>query len=164
MVRAQSSQHAPTVGAFSIRPGMDVFNADQTRYIGTVVGVRYGDGGGSGGQQEGGANPTGSETAPPSSPMVHEEGRVASTIVSDGTRTLGEELGPVPTIGYGNRGPVNQSAGHEYATEETREYRAVRAVVVRPGRINLGPLTPTFDVPVGAIRSISLERILVETK
>jgi hypothetical protein len=164
MVRAQSSEHTPTAGAFPIRPGMDVFNADQTRYIGTVVGVRYGEGGGSGGQQESGPNPTGSETAPPSAPMVHEEGKVASTLESEGSRKLGEELGPVPTIGYGNRGPVNQSAGHEYATAETREYRAVRALVVRPGRINLGPLTSTFEVPAKAIRSISLERIVVDTE
>lgn len=142
-----------------IRPGMDVFNDDQTRYIGAVIGVSLG------GQEDtgAGARETGSsqEARQGNPPLVHEQGATVSPTDVQLPQQLGEEMGPVPTMSMGNSGPVEQSAGHHYATDPEGELREVESFTVRPGRINLGILTPPINVPASAIRSISMERVVL---
>lgn len=145
-----------------IRAGMDVCGAYQEQYIGTVVGVVTGDAGRSSPRSRGAtAAQTGSATsAAHGSPrLVHEEGHAASPEVQVGRRILGEELGPVPTIALGNGGPSRQSAGQNYATGGLDEPAEVRGIVVRPGRFN--PLARPLYVPVRAVRSISMERVVL---
>lgn len=148
-----------------IRRGMDVFSAYQDQYIGTVVEVLYaGAASGGGAAGEGGDNPTGSEARPRDVGLVHEEGATVGHGENRGKRVLGEESGPVPTIAIGNTGPVNQSAAHAYATGPDAPLPDVIAFAVRPGRVNLGPLTRPLYVPVNAIRSISMERIALDVQ
>lgn len=145
-----------------IRPGMDVYSAYQNEYIGTVVRVKMGGGPITAGQ---GPVETGSsEQAVQGNPeLVHEEGGTVSPTRHMPKRQLGEEMGPVPTIALGNTGPTNQSASHRYATAPRHgDIREVQFFAVRPGRINLGFLTAPIWIPASAIRSISMERVVVD--
>ena len=124
-----------------IQIGMDVFDAYQQKYIGAVIGTLHEDGGGA---------------------SRDLQDRAANGPPSASSKTLGEELGPVPSANMGNTGPLNQSALHAYATHLEAPHRDVRFLEVRPGRLNLGFLTLPLYVPAAAIRSISMERIIVE--
>jgi hypothetical protein len=97
-----------------------------------------------------------------SAPIVHEEGAVTGHAEPRGNRTLGEDLGPVPTARFGNTGPHRQSAGQEYATNVRDLQPDVSHFLVRPGRINLGFLTRPFTVPSSAVLSTSMERIVID--
>lgn len=144
-----------------IRPGMDVYDVDQRVYIGTVVRViRGGEKPGAGA----GAVETGSsEQAVEGNPrLVHEEGATVSPTAYVGEQRLGEEMGPVPTVGLGNTGPIRQSAARHYATEPIYGLKGVVCFAVRPGRINLGFLTPSLWIPADAVRSISMDRIVLD--
>jgi hypothetical protein len=152
---------SPRTAAIALRPGMDVFDSDQSTCIGTVIAVvvaprTKGDGG-----PGAGSNRSWSEQAPPEERIQHEENSSTSTLKHAGSKKLGEEIGPVPTIGSGNSGPVRQSADSGYATRPSRPIDAVEWLIVRPGRINLGRLTPPLFVPPSAIESISMERIVL---
>jgi hypothetical protein len=142
---------------------MDVFTADQKQYIGTVTRVLWRPA-----ERTAGAGPveTGSsETVLQGNPeLVHEEQAQESPTAHLAQRRLGEEMGPVPTIGLGNSGPRVQSAAGHYATEPEGPERAAEYLVVRPGRINLGILTPPLWVPVGAVRSVSQERVVLDVE
>jgi hypothetical protein len=102
------------------------------------------------------------EREPRDSPaLVHEQEAQVSPPPRHGKPTLGEELGPFPTISAGNSGPVQQSASHAYATK-TQTGVGVILFAIRPGRVNLGPLTPPRYFPSTAVRSLSMERIIVD--
>jgi hypothetical protein len=143
------------------RRGMDVFTADQKQYIGTVTRVLWRPA-----QPVAGAGPveTGSsESAVQGNPeLVHEQQAKVSPTAHVAERRLGEEMGPVPTIGLGNTGPEAQSAARHYATEPDGPQRDAQYLIVRPGRINLGILTPPLWVPVDAVRSVSQERVVLD--
>lgn len=144
----------------TIRPGMDVFNRDGSRYIGTVVRVSRGSatpGAGSGPVETG----TSSQAVSGNPGLVHEEGQTVDPTRHVGEHMLGEELGPVPTIALGNHGPENQSAERHYATEARGDLGEVHSFAVRPGRINLGILTPLVWVPADSVRAIAMERIVL---
>jgi hypothetical protein len=142
-----------------VRPGMDVYSARQDRYVGSVVRVIHDTPSISAG---GKAERTGSASARGDAPIVHEEGNVVGHGVERGTRMLGEEMGPVPTMAAGNTGPARQSAGEEYATAVRDLEPDVSHFLVRPGRINLGPLTRTVTIPASAVLSVSMERVVVD--
>lgn len=147
----------------SYRPGMDVFTADQKQYIGTVTRVlwRSEEQSAGAGAAETGSSSAGLEGTPE---LVHEEGARESPTAHLAERRLGEEMGPVPTIALGNSGPVEQSAERHYGTEPRGPERAAQYLVVRPGRINLGILTPPLWVPVNAVRSVSMERVVLDVE
>jgi len=156
---------------FPLRPGMDVYSAYQDEYIGSVVRLLLGSAGSGRGTQEGERNPTRSPdpsaaggAAPSNIGLVHEEGAVVGHTENKGSRMLGEEMGPVPTAAGGNSGPLRQSAAHAYATTGEPPLPDVRWLVVRPGRLNLGILTSPLYVPGSAIRSISMERIVLDVQ
>jgi hypothetical protein len=147
----------------TIRKGMDVYNADQSKYIGTVVRIRRGEqvsGPGAGPVETGSAD----EARQGNPKLVHEEGATVSPTGYKPEQRLGEEMGPVPTIALGNTGPVKQSAGEHYATTPRDPQREIVAFAVRPGRINLGMLSPSTWVPVEVIRSISMDRIILSVE
>lgn len=148
-----------------IRPGMDVYSAYQNQYIGSVVKVWRG-GGNTGSTPDRGASAqeTGSapEAAQSNPELVHEEGSSVDPTARTGSQKLGEEMGPVPTIALGNSGPVSQSAAHAYATGETGGPEEVVCFAVRPGRMNLGPLTSPLYVPTTAVHSVSMERVVLD--
>ncbi|HEX6508587.1 MAG TPA: hypothetical protein VF221_13240 [Chloroflexota bacterium] len=139
-----------------IRAGMDVYNSYQNRYLGSVVRVWRGTS-----PAGSGARAAEKEGTIQSTPLTHEEGHVAQHAGSQGKRILGEELGPVPTIGLGNTGPMAQSAESDYATRDDDSLSDVIYFAVRPGRINLGILTPSFYVPSDAVESLSMERVVL---
>lgn len=145
------------------RPGLDVFTADQKQYIGTVTRVLWGprDGSIGAGAEETGSSSSAVEGNPE---LVHEEQAQESPTAHLGERRLGEEMGPVPTIALGNTGPEEQSAEQHYATELHGPDRKAEYLVVRPGRINLGILTPPLWVPVAAVRSVSMERVVLDVE
>jgi hypothetical protein len=143
---------------FLIRPGMDVYTARQDRYLGTVVGVVHDTASVAPG---GKAERTASSRVGSDRPMVHEEGNVTGHAEQRGTRMLGEEMGPVPTMATGNTGPTRQSAGEDYATHVRDIQPDVSHFLVRPGRINFGPLTRALTIPASALVSVSMERIVV---
>lgn len=147
--------------ALPIRRGMDVFSAYQDEYLGTVIQVTYA-GTRARGQQAGAE--TSREHLEATPRLVHEEGAEVSPTAGAGSKVLGEEVGPVPTVAAGNTGPVTQSAAHDYATDPGRSYQSVAWFAVRPGRVNLGPFSPPLYVPVSAIRSLSLERIVLDAE
>ena len=165
-----------------IRPGMDVYSAYQDEYIGTVVRVWRQDGQYRTASERGAthlvgvrtpARGTGSSTEAAQNPeLTHEEGHTAHPTRTLGStapqvlqlRGLGEELGPFPTKQVGNTGPENQSASHSYATESHDPLASVRYFAVRPGRINLGPLTRPLYIPAAAVRSVSMERIVLDVE
>lgn len=137
-------------GAYDIRPGMDVFNAYQDRYIGSVVSMVHGPtGSGGDGKQNSGPIPLSATVS-------------AAPTEQRGQRMLGEELGPVPTIALGNTGPDRQSAANQYATHPQSTRGNATHIAIRPGRLNLGPLSRVVYVPVEAVRSLSMERLVVE--
>lgn len=141
-----------------IRPGMDVYGPYQTEYIGMVVAVER-----NAPQSPGaGARQTGSspEAVQGNPALMHEGGGVASPTPVVDAKTLGEEMGPVPTVALGNSGPIEQSAANQYATAP-RHGPQVTRFAIRPGRINLGPLTPAFWVSVVDVRSVSMERVVL---
>ena len=152
-----------------IRPGMDVYSSYQDQYIGSVVGVRRRsekDAGREGSppasERGSGAGETGSapEAVRGNPELVHEEGASVQPTRYLGRRQLGEEMGPFPTAEVGNTGPLNQSAEHAYATGAA-EPSGLTAFVVRPGRINLGPLTRPLYIPPAAIHGVSMERVVL---
>jgi hypothetical protein len=144
---------------FFIRPGMDVYNSRQDRYLGSVVRVVHDTPSIAGGNK---AERTASRDVGDSASIVHEEGAVTGHVESRGKRTLGEDLGPVPTARFGNTGPDRQSAGNEYATGIRDLPPDISHIMVRPGRMNFGPFTPTFTVSSSEILSSSMERIVLD--
>ena len=142
-----------------IRPGMDVWDAFQEHYLGSVIHVRRGTP-----PTTAGAREVEKEGAVESHPLVHEEGQVAEHAGSQGNRQNGEAMGPFPTAAAGNHGPMNQSAGADYATGQTDDLTSVISFAVRPGRINLGVFTRPFYVPCTAVHSISMERVVVDVR
>lgn len=154
-----------TSPTLDIRPGMDMYSADPARYLGSVVAVlRLPRTGGGGGPRAGGPNPTGSEDEPANPILSQEQGAQMGSTAPErrGTRTLGEEIGPVPTMALGNTGPPRQSAGAAYATHPDSHVPDVTHMAVRPGRLNLGPLSPPVYVPVEAVCALSMERVVIE--
>ncbi len=145
-----------------IRPGMDVYSAYQNQYLGSVVRVWQGRGAASSAGTP--SRDSGNTLAAGNAPMVHEEGNVVGHAEYRGNRVLGEDLGPFPTGAAGNSGPLNQSAGHEFATGRADPLANVRYFAVRPGRINLGLLTRPFYVPTSAIHSLSMERVVLDVQ
>ncbi|HZS94190.1 MAG TPA: hypothetical protein VFA78_05290 [Chloroflexota bacterium] len=145
-----------------IRPGMDVFSAYQNQYIGTVIRVWPGKRAASG--TENSARETGStiEAVRGNPPLQAEGGAAVSPTAHIGSKTLGEELGPFPTEALGNDGPINQSAARKYGTGGSEP--DVVLFAVRPGRINLGPLTPPLYIPTAAVRSVSMARVILDVQ
>jgi hypothetical protein len=172
-----------TTPALRIRPGMDVYSADQSQYIGTVLEIWHGEkkpapaeergatGRQTGSSTEssiGASQPTDDQAMEPSGSTVDQEVRTPQDrswptwLVHP--KQLGEEMGPFPTMSAGNTGPVEQSAEHEYATEPNGEEADVIRFAVRPGRLNLGPLTKPIYIPTSAVLSISMERIVLDVE
>lgn len=120
-----------------IRPGMDVYSTYQNQYLGTVIAV--------------------TRRAAPREPVATPKGGRAP-----GSEVLGEALGPVPTDEVGNTGPRAQSAANAYATRLGPVPADVVAFVVRPGRAN--PRARPLYVPTAAVRSISMERIILDVQ
>jgi hypothetical protein len=139
-----------------IHVGMDVWDAYQEHYIGSVVRVWRGSK-----STPRGARQVEKEDTVQSHPLVHEEGRVASHAADQGRREHGEAMGPFPTVDVGNHGPISQSADADYATGRSLEGVDVVSFAVRPGRLNLGFLTRPFYIPSAAVLSISMERIVL---
>lgn len=156
-----SPLHTTQSPPFPIRRGMDVFSAYQNQYLGTVVEVAF-TGSPAGGEHAGAETTREHLIGTPE--LIHEQGATVSPTAGAGSKKSGEEMGPFPTIAAGNTGPINQSAVHNYATDPGQTYQGVAWCAVRPGRINLGPLTAPFYVPATAIRSISLERIVLDVE
>ncbi len=128
-----------SVPRVTIRRGMDVYDTDQTEYIGSVIEVV------SGGRQTIGANVA---RLPASSP---KNGHV-----------FGEQLGPFPTISVGNTGPDNQSKARSYGTRHGGAVENVTGIVVRTGRRN--PLARPLYIPFDAIRSIAMDRLILDVR
>ncbi len=128
-----------SVPRVTIRRGMDVYDTDQTEYIGSVIEVVSGD------RQAIGAN-----TAPPPAAS------------SKNGHVFGEELGPFPTIAVGNTGPDSQSKARSYGTRHGGAVENVTGVVVRPGRRN--PLARPLYIPFDAIRSIAMDRLILDIR
>lgn len=139
-----------------IRAGMDVWDAYQEHYIGSVIHVWRGPL-----PTTKGARRAEKEDAVESHPLVHEGGHVAAHATSQGTRQNGEAMGPFPTMSAGNGGPAAQSAHADYATGQSDERTNVISFAVRPGRLNLGILTRPLYIPSTAVHSISMERIVL---
>jgi hypothetical protein len=140
-----------------IRPGMDVYSSYQDEYIGSVIRVA---------KRSTDADAPDPERphAPDQIPLVHEEGHQEEHATGRGSRILGEEIGPGPTIAVGNTGPVRQSADRRYATNPEAPLPDVVYFVVRPGRLNLGPLTRPLYIPTDAVESVSMERIVLDVQ
>jgi hypothetical protein len=142
-----------------IRQGMDVWDAYQEHYLGSVIHVRHGTR-----PTTEGVRQVEKEGAVESHPLVHEEGHVGGHAGSQGQRQNGETMGPFPTASVGNHGPVTQSAEADYATGQTDDLTDVISFTVRPGRINFGIFTRPFYVPSTAVHSISMERVVVDVR
>lgn len=155
---------APEIRHLHIRPGMDVYDAYQETYIGSVVHVWHGDGNESTSTERGatgrqtGAAPESAENSPH---LTHEEGQSVDPTGHREGKTLGESMGPVPTMSVGNSGPTLQSAEHHYATDREDDLAILHYFAVRPGRINLGILTRPYYVPGAAVQSVSMERVVL---
>lgn len=157
-----------------IRPGMDVYSAYQDEYIGSVIRVWRQDGDhGTAAERGATGRETGSASGATQNPhLAHAEGHAADPTGHLSSkappvlqlRCLGEELGPFPTKQVGNTGPENQSASQSYATEPHDPLANVWYFAVRPGRINLGLLTRPLYVPTTAVRSISMDRIVLDVQ
>jgi hypothetical protein len=145
---------------------MDVYSAYQDEYLGSVIRVWHGDGGAAGPPGAGsGPRESGSAREATQNPhLVHEEGAAVDPTRRVGRQQLGEEMGPFPTMAIGNSGPKRQSAGDHYATEIKDLEPDVLYFAVRPGRLNLGPLTRPLYIPTSAVRSISMERIVLDVQ
>lgn len=139
-----------------VRKGMDVWDAYQEHFLGSVIGVRRGTP-----ATSGGARRVEKEDTVHSHPLVHEEGHVGGHASHQGNRQNGEAMGPFPTASIGNHGPTRQSAAADYATGRSDDLTDVIAFVVRPGRLNLGILTRPFYVPSTAVHSVSMERVVL---
>lgn len=128
-----------------IRRGMDVYSAYQNQYLGSVIKVKHGAC-----HRPGAAEP-------------HTTQRVEQpTHDHTARRSLGEDLGPFPTRAVGNTGPAQQAAGQHYATMRRDALPEVVYFVVRisrPGVLN--PFGQKLYIPVSAILSLSMERIVV---
>lgn len=145
-----------------IRPGMDVFSAYQNQYIGTVIKVWPGKPAPSGTGNPARETVATMEAVQGNPPLRAEGGASVSPTAHVGSKTLGEELGPFPTEELGNDGPINQSAAQGYGTRGSEPDIVLFAV--RPGRINLGPLTPPLYIPTAAVRSISMARVVLDVQ
>ena len=139
-----------------VRIGMDVWDAYQEHYIGSVVRVWHGPL-----PMPAGARAVEKEDTVERHPLVHEEGHVGNHAGGQGERQHGESMGPFPTESMGNGGPTSQSAASDYATRQIDERTNVISFAVRPGRLNLGILTRPFYVPSAAVHSISMERVVL---
>jgi len=122
----------------TIRRGMDVYDTDQTDYIGSVI-----------------------EVVASESP-VNTSGESKTADASSKGHVFGEELGPFPTISAGNTGPASQSKARQYGTRNHDLYESVTGVVVRPGRRN--PIARPLYIPLDAIRSISMDRLILDVR
>jgi hypothetical protein len=114
-----------------IRRSMDVFTRDNV-YLGTVLAVVEGP-------------------APPPEAQVPAPAQQVSAV-------NGELLGPAPTQTIGNPGPTTQSARAGYATA------ADAARSVGKGAITVGKwwgLGGRRTIPLDAVQSVSLERVIV---
>jgi hypothetical protein len=150
---------------------MDVYSAFQDQYIGSVVRVwRREDRSGSAPRRGAAGDQTGSSPeyaagAARSTPnLIHKEGHDVDPTWFVGSKQLGEEMGPFPTMAVGNTGPIRQSASQNYATEPGDELANVAYFALRPGRINLGPLTRLLYVPTAAVISVSMDRIVLDVQ
>jgi len=123
----------------TIRRGMDVYDVDQTEYIGSVIDVIAG---------EASANDRAANSPSGGS--------------SNSGHVFGEELGPFPTIGAGNTGPDSQSKARSYGTRHGGSVEHVTGVVVRPGRRN--PLAHPLYIPLDAVRSIAMDRLILDVR
>ena len=139
-----------------VRVGMDVWDAYQEHYIGSVIRVWHGPQ-----PMPAGAREVEKEDSVESHPLVHEEGHVSNHAGGQGERRNGESMGPFPTGSAGNGGPTSQSAASDYATNQTDERTDVIFFAVRPGRLNLGILTRPLYIPSSAVHSISMERVVL---
>lgn len=148
--------------ALPIRVGMDVYSAYQDQFIGSVVGVLGIDREPESESRVSGGRGSGSEGVAHNVRLIHEEGGAVGHTDNQGSRMLGEDMGPVPTGPTGNSGPVRQSALHAYATARTTARVDAQILVVRPGRLNLGILTRPWYIPASAVRSISMERVVLD--
>lgn len=131
-----------------VRVGVDVYSAYQDQYLGTVIAVWRRS-----------APTTGAglrETAATEASRGPRSGGAA------GSKVLGESLGPAPSTDVGNTGPRAQSAANLYATRPGPEPADVIAFAVRPGRMN--PFARPLYVPTSAVRSISMERIILDVE
>jgi hypothetical protein len=136
---------------------MDAYNARQDRYLGSVVGVVRDLKADSSQAVSGGRGAIGPDVA-----LSHEEGHEAGHAEHRAQEKLGEEMGPVPTEAFGNTGPRRQSAPEGYATQIRDLPPDVSHFLLRPDRLNLGPLAPTVKVSVSAVLSISMERVVLD--
>lgn len=117
-----------------IRTSMDVYTLDNY-YLGSILRIKRG------------------RTNPPRA-RVPETARQSS-------ETNGEMLGPMPTASIGNPGPRNQSAQREYATTPSTDRS------IGDGSLTVGKWWGLVDrrhVPIDAILSVSLERIVLSWK
>jgi hypothetical protein len=142
-----------------IRLGMDVHSAYQDQYLGSIVEVLYGPPS----TQRSGTNgrPTGDASyALTSQPeLIIEEKTTVSPTSTVTTHVDGESLGPSPTASAGNSGPRIQSAANGYATRARVPPREVVAFAVRASLLDF--LHP-FYVPIGAVRSLSMEHVVLD--
>jgi hypothetical protein len=146
--------------SFPLRRGMDVYDT-RNRYVGSVVYVHQV-------KAHSESHSAGTETTeghPADAPaLVHEEGATQQPAEHTGNRMLGEDMGPFPTRSMGNTGPRRQSAGSGYATYPGHTLPGVSWFAVRPGRLNLGVMSRPLRVPASAVRSISMERIILSVE
>lgn len=156
----------PSSPRLPIRPGMDVYDAYQDEYIGTVVRVWEARGSGSAAERGLPGKETGSQLGATENPHIqHEEGESVDPTGFLGSHPqLGEEMGPFPTVGMGNTGPTAQSAKAQYATGITDRKANVYLFAVRPGRINWGFLTAPLYIPTASIDSVSMERVVLNVR
>lgn len=142
-----------------IHPGMDVWDAYQEHYLGSVTHVWRGIS-----PVSRGARAEEKEVSVQSHPLKHEEGHVGGHASNQGERRNGESMGPFPTESVGNGGPAAQSAEADYATHATDGQSNVISFAVRPGRLNLGILTRPYYIPSSAVHSVSMERVVVNVR
>ena len=145
----------------AIWPGMDVYSAYQDQYIGIVVAVwaRPITQSKSPDERRVGRTDSTGQAAGRTAHLVQEEGDRASPLKHARSQQSGEEMGPFPTIEVGNAGPINQSASHDYAIVPLED-EGIVWFAVRPGRWN--PFARALCLPTSAVRSVSMERIVVD--
>jgi hypothetical protein len=146
-----------------IRPGMDVFSADQGHYIGTVEAIWHAADLAAAERKLGAGPTTPQEGAREVSSVDmgrHEVERESPRAGHIGSKQSGEEMGPYPTLALGNTGPAHQAAAASYATQPRGMMRGVVYFVVRPEPFN--PLAKPLYIPTTAVRSISMERVILD--
>ncbi len=136
-----------------IRRGMDVYDAYQQHYVGSVIDLISTPVT----SESPGTNGARTESV---TKLIPEQTQGVPVDVIGGRRVPGEELGPYPTVSVGNTGPISQSAEHDYATGLHEEQADVHGVVVRPGTVN--PFARPLYIPVRSIRSIAMDRLILD--